>query len=77
MLHRVSEGDYQKDKYHRFIGAVQSNLNPGNILRGSGVMISPNLVLTAAHNIFDYRWQNVAKKVLFYPGLNGEVNLVC
>jgi V8-like Glu-specific endopeptidase len=40
---------------HCVIGAITGRDKSGFLLKGSGVMISANLVLTAAHNIFDQK----------------------
>ena len=31
-------------------------------------MISPNLVLTAAHNLFDIKTEELFQRIKFYPG---------
>jgi V8-like Glu-specific endopeptidase len=43
---------------------------------GTGVLISPNLVLTAAHNIYNDSQGNLKEyqKFLFLLGANGEVS---
>jgi V8-like Glu-specific endopeptidase len=37
---------------HAIIGAITGRDKSGFLLRGSGAMVSPNLVVTAAHNLF-------------------------
>jgi V8-like Glu-specific endopeptidase len=39
---------------HRWVGALKWKTGLGYDAFGSGVLISKNLVLTAAHNIFDH-----------------------
>jgi V8-like Glu-specific endopeptidase len=51
-LFLVDESD-MKQKLHRSIGAL-SFLTPNKrVAAGSGVLISRNLILTAAHNLYD------------------------
>jgi hypothetical protein len=59
---------------HRHIGLLCfRNKENDSIGRGTGVLISPNLVLTAAQNV----WSRTAKadnyEFMFYPGLNGDL----
>ncbi len=44
-------------------------------MRGSGALVSSNLVITAAHNIFDGRYGRQYKQLKFYPGVYGVLNL--
>jgi V8-like Glu-specific endopeptidase len=57
---------------HRHIGALLfTDTRTTYKGKGSGILISPNLVLTSAHNIYNRGILNTDFK--FYPGLNGEL----
>jgi V8-like Glu-specific endopeptidase len=60
-----------KSVQHRSIGALIfyiKNKGPGC---GSGVIVSKNLVLTAAHNIYDKDYDCENTDFKFYLGANG------
>jgi len=42
---------------------------------GTGIMIGPNVVLTAGHNLYDYKLKQFAdvQSLRFLPGMNGQV----
>jgi V8-like Glu-specific endopeptidase len=42
--------DFEVEWYHKFIGAIVA-ITPNGNGKGTGLLISPNLVLTVAHNI--------------------------
>lgn len=42
-------------------------------MKGSGVLISSNMVLTAAHNLICPFELRKMKEIKFYPAINGEV----
>ncbi len=44
--------------------------------KGTGVAISPNLILTVAHNIYDRYYRCRFEDLKFYLGADGEVNSV-
>jgi V8-like Glu-specific endopeptidase len=54
---------------HKLIGALQILTQQGMAL-GTGVLISPNLVLTVAHNIIR---PTAIKKALFFPHQHGRL----
>ena len=61
-----------KEKKYKNIGALELNnlkLGKGH---GSGVLISRNLVLTSAHNVFN-RGSREINEIKFYPGQCGEL----
>lgn len=45
--------------------------------KGTSVMISNNLVLTAAHNIIHYKFMphRLSTDVRFFPGADGEIDI--
>ena len=54
VLYEVKEKE-MKERLHKFIVAIVwrgKNINIPPVGRGSGVLISPNLVLTVAHNFY-------------------------
>lgn len=51
------EKEEMTKKMHRFIGAVWCCEGQGKVRRASGFLISPNLVLTSAHLIYDHETQ--------------------
>ncbi len=40
---------------HKWIGALTFQVRKGAVGKGTAVLISRNLILTAAHNLFDRR----------------------
>lgn len=59
------------EKKYRNIGALKLNntkLGPGF---GSGVLISRDLVLTAAHNVYQHESREINHNIEFYPGQCG------
>jgi V8-like Glu-specific endopeptidase len=73
-LFEVSE-KLQSEQLHKFIGVLlsQNDKYPGNFIRGSGILISADLVLTAAHNVWCRDAQNKNKNFCFYPGHRGHL----
>jgi V8-like Glu-specific endopeptidase len=60
---------------HKGIGFVQMEFK-GEKASGTGLLISPNLVLTCGHNIFSNKIEKgnqYATKIHFYPGHRGEL----
>lgn len=53
-------------------GLVSLNLN-GQEECGTGTMIGPNIVLTAAHNIYCHKHKVHAKELEFSPGVDGKL----
>ena len=68
-LSKVSLSNISK-KPHCYIGLILFYKN-GQELVGSGILVSPNLVLTAAHNVFDADRQQPNYNIRFYPGQTG------
>ena len=66
-------------------GIVRADLGEGRYVTGSGILIGPDLVLTAAHNLFSEsdRTKEKYTKVEFIPGINegltpfGVFKVVC
>lgn len=38
---------------------------------GTGLLIAPDLVLTAAHNVYSFEYRKYFKNFRFYPGQSG------
>lgn len=59
---------------HSNIGAIiSSHPNKNGPAYGTGFLISDNLVLTCAHNIYDRHEQVYFTDMLFYPGVCGQL----
>ena len=54
---------------HKNIGIVTSQCTTTNF--GTGMLISPNIVLTAAHNIYGCKGQKVYKEIKYYHNVFG------
>ena len=66
--------DDMQNLLHKNIGPlISEDQNAIHKMSGTAFLISPNLVLTCAHNIY-YRPKNIMyQKLLFYPGQCGEL----
>jgi V8-like Glu-specific endopeptidase len=69
-LYQIQEEDMKNDIFHKSIVALVIENNSLEV-RASGVLISPDLVLTSAHNLFDHKTKMEAKTVNCYIGVNG------
>ena len=76
LLYQATDQDFKSDKFHNYIGALLSYnpLSKGKEVKGTAVLIAPNLILTVAHNFYDKLndTQNIDTK--FYLGLNGKLS---
>ena len=57
------------------IGIVLVELDDGRVFWGTGIMVGPDIVYTAAHNVYDNS-KPARKKysnIKFLPGINGDV----
>ena len=72
VLQEVSQGDMARP-LHKWIGALQFT-DVGDVAGiGTGCLISPNIVLIAAHNIYNLRMKAYNKNFLFYLAACGEL----
>ena len=60
------------DLPHNIIGSLTYSSNGKNVF-GTGILISPDLVLTVAHNIFDRKEKQDRKDLKFCPGQHGPL----
>jgi V8-like Glu-specific endopeptidase len=72
-LRKVSELE-MKQPCHRWIGALTFEVSKGQVGKGSAILISSNLILTVAHNIYDRKYQTSHTKFKFYLGACGIVD---
>jgi V8-like Glu-specific endopeptidase len=56
---------------HRLIGIILSEDEFGKVGIGTGILISPDLVLTVAHNIYDGKKES--SKIRFCRGHSGPI----
>jgi V8-like Glu-specific endopeptidase len=72
-LYEVNKQEHAS-RLHKYIGAILAiNKKKGGApIKGSGVLISPDLVLTGAHNLWD-RGGGENSTFKFYPGLCGPL----
>jgi V8-like Glu-specific endopeptidase len=73
-LFRVPLEDMQKP-LHKFTGALifltRSKKGSAALGKGTATLISPNLVLTCAHNVYNQTTGEVYKDFRFHPGHSG------
>jgi V8-like Glu-specific endopeptidase len=65
-----------KTEFHRWIGALVSKDGFERPSKGSAVLLSKNIILTAAHNLYDKEYEGTNSKhtnFRFYPGPCGVV----
>jgi hypothetical protein len=73
----VPEQEMDLDR-HRHIGALFfSSKGADKPKRGTGILISPNLVLTAASNIYDCEGKEPYGDFKFYPKQCGKLGVPC
>ncbi len=58
---------------HRLIGIILSEDESGKVGVGTGILISPDLVLTVAHNIYNFEGKKEYHKISFCPGHSGPI----
>lgn len=57
---------------HQLIGMISFEKESGEKGRGTGILLSSNLVLTAGHHIYDRKSQEKWKNLSFNPGFSSE-----
>jgi V8-like Glu-specific endopeptidase len=74
LLYRVKEKE-MKDIPHRLIGVLLCRAKTrGTLIKGTAFLISPDLVLTCSHNLYDKEYSEEYYNVRFYPGHFGVLN---
>jgi V8-like Glu-specific endopeptidase len=58
---------------HKWIGALTFQVRKGTVGKGTAVLISKNLILTAAHNLYDRDLKTSHTKFKFYLAACGMV----
>ena len=69
---RVQDEDIDKP-LHRYIGSLQFISSKGQALKGTAFLISPNILLTAGHNIYNTVFRSYNHSFIFFRGLHGEM----
>ena len=63
------------EQLHKDIGALTSKAkNCPDLVKGSGALISENLVLTAAHNLYNCGTREFYSDLRFYPKQHGDLD---
>ena len=63
------------DYPYNCIGLLVMHKSPKERVIATGFLIAPNLVLTAAHAIFDTTFKNRKhQKIIFYPGVENYLS---
>ena len=80
ILEEIDENK-MKDQLHRHIGLITfTSAFEDKMGNGTGILISPNLVLTVAHNVYNCETNEVFQNLRFYyrqSGKLGKANKVC
>lgn len=72
-LYEVKQNE-MNEKLHKNIVAIVWKNSFGLVGRGSGLLVSPNLVLTCAHNLYNDRFERVEEEYFrIYPGQHGSL----
>ena len=57
---------------YRWVAYLQATWKDGSVTTGTAFMVGVNSAVTAAHNVYNSNKGGYAKKVLFWPGRNGN-----
>ena len=69
---RIENTEVWPNSVHGLVHSLYQNGINNLELWGTGTMIGLNLVITAAHNLYNHDLEKEATCVKFYPGLNGK-----
>lgn len=75
-LYPVTEEDMKTHRYHQRIGALLTyhSANQMKFHKGTAFLISSDLLVTSAHNLYEKKTDSQIVLSRFYPGLNGNVH---
>ena len=69
---KVTE-DMMRELPHTLIGAITMENDRSEVGLGTGILISPDLVLTSAHNLYRWRARKMYENFRFYLAQNGPL----
>ena len=70
----ANNNEEMKNPIHKLIGAFTFRSRKSDLLgKGTGTLISPDLVLTSAHNLYSWQTGEFYFDFKFYPGQCGPL----